>query len=80
MSGRDACAPGPGPIDPGPAFLRAYLLWQQLPVHPLLQQLCPHLSWQQDLHMTPLAKDTLCASVAMARTTLRPKNTNVRFI
>ena len=54
--------------------------WQQLSVQPLLQQLCPHLSWQQCLQAMALAANADGTKAPMASTNPNESNAMVRFI
>jgi hypothetical protein len=60
-------------------YFENYLPWQQLSVQPSLQQLWPHLSWQQALQFPPLAEGTWAMAVT-ARTTAKERSAMVRFM
>jgi hypothetical protein len=58
-----------------------YLLWQQLSVQSPLQQVWPHLPWQQSLQYMALAVGAVvCATAATARTTAKERNAMVRLM
>jgi len=56
-----------------------YLLLQQLPVQPSLQQVCPHLSLQQSLQLV-FAEAEVRANAVTPRTAARERYASVRFI
>jgi hypothetical protein len=61
-------------------LLFGYLLWQQLSVQPVLQQVCPHFAWQQALQYMAFEKAEVWAKAVAARTTASESEAMMRFM